>query len=168
MTGMISRRDSMKRDRRLRDGFTLIEVMITVGIVAIVGLALVSGITYGIVVQQSIKERNSAMRAAAEIIEETKRAPFFSLTPITHSRNDSTLDPVMTLDDRGTVTTEDDVVAESITLRFFNTDGSTVVTPVEDKRLVVAQARVQWRGAGRRADSPEDYQEIVLSTLLAP
>ncbi|MCB2154349.1 type II secretion system GspH family protein [bacterium] len=149
-------------------GFTLIEVMVTVGIVAIVGLAIVAGITYGVVIQQNIKERNSAMRAAAEVIEETKRTPFFSLAPITYTKNDVPLDPVVTLDDRGTVSTDDDVLAESITLRFYNTDGTAATTPINERKLVVAKARVQWRGAGRKADSPEDYQQVMITTLLAP
>lgn len=73
----------MNAHRRFPSAMTLVEVMVTVVMVAIVGLGVIAGVTYGLYSQQSLHERNGATRIAAEELEAVKRKLFHTLEPYT-------------------------------------------------------------------------------------
>ena len=142
-----------------RRGFTLIEIMITVLIVSIAGLAIISSLIFGIFMRQSIRERNGAMRVAADVIESTKKRLFAELSQ-------TTLNAIV-IDDRGTTRDSDDIRGTAV-LRLFTTDGTEVGisgSPIPtDRPMLRAEVTVTWFSPGWRGGE----QMIVLQTLLAP
>jgi hypothetical protein len=106
-------------------------------------------------VQQATRERNGALRAAADTIESTKRVLFASLQPTTQT---------VVLDDRGTAETTDDVTG-TMQILFYDTEGNPLATVPLDLSMVIVEARVSWNPAGRRSTA---VQTVSLRTLLAP
>lgn len=151
----------MKRLKRPRgNAFTLVEVLITIAIVSIAGTAIISSLIFGVYMRQSIRERNGAMRAAADVMESTKKRLFGELRQMD-------FDTIL-IDNRGTVDTSDDIMGTA-SLRFFDRSGNEVGTssvPMPmDLSLVRAEVIVEWNPPGRRSSTT---QSVVLATLLAP
>lgn len=144
---------------RPQRGFTLAEVLITSAIVSVAGLAIIAAIVDGVYFQQSIRERNGALRVAADQLESAKRELFGSLQ--------SRTEPV-TIDDRGTAQAADNVNATA-TLRFFLPNGNEVGVsgaPLpDDGSMVIVESRVEWNPAGRQSSRT---QTVVLTTTLSP
>lgn len=145
---------------RTRRGVSLVEVMITVAIVAVSGLSIVFSLMTGMHLEQSIREQNGAIRVAADTLEGSKREFFANLSSRTINN--------VVIDDRGTARTGDDVVGTA-TLRYFTADGTEVgivgsPMPLE-LEMVRVEATVTWSPAGR---GRARQQTIMLSTLLAP
>ncbi|MDK2972835.1 MAG: hypothetical protein PWP23_2590 [Candidatus Sumerlaeota bacterium] len=145
----------------LRRAFTLAEVLITVAIVAVAGLAIISSLTAGVYFQQSIREENGALRLATDVIEASKRELFRDLER-------QIINPV-TIDDRGTPETDDDVTGRA-ELRFYRIDGTEVGIPggppiPGEGTMIRVEATVRWAPAGRRHSK---VQEVTLASLLAP
>ncbi len=158
----------MKRNDRHNRGLTLVEVMITVTIVAILGLAILSTLIFGIHVKQAIRERNGASRVAADLMESTRRIPFANLSKQTFTD--------VVIDDRGTTDKTSDDVTATVNLQFFDLDENeatetwtevgTVANPVPlDRSMIKAQVSVVWQPAGRRKS---ETQTFVISSLLSP
>lgn len=147
--------------RRLRRGFTLIELMFAVAVVVIVGLAIILGLIYGIFLQQSVYERDSATRLAAEKIEEVRRRMFVTL--------EQEIDEVVIVDDRGTAATDDDITGLR-DLRFFDLAGNEVGVPggapmPDDRQMVEVRVLVTWNTRGRRS---AEEKRVEMRSLLAP
>lgn len=150
----------MIRRSNPRSAFTLIEVLITMIIVAIVGLSAIASLVFGIYIRQLRAERNGAMRVAGELLEETRKIDFRQL------REKSI--PDVPIDSRGTATTADDTRA-TVVLRFYDQFGNRVGTTLEplplDRSMVRAEAIVTWRSPGHMSDR---QQILSLNTLIAP
>jgi len=145
---------------RTRKGLTLVEVMISVVIVAISGIGIISSIAFGIYLKQSIMERNSATRVAADALEQCKRTLFLELEGYTETD--------VLIDDRGTATNEDDIEG-TLEVSYLDDEGYEVGTEYvslpDDGSMVLAKATVTWYTAGRRSSEP---QTVKLMSLLAP
>jgi type II secretory pathway pseudopilin PulG len=141
-------------------GLSLVEVMITVVIVAMVGISILSGLAYGVYVQQAIRDRNGAMRLCADEIEACKRTTFASL-----AAKDI---PNVILDDRGNTDASDDITGR-LEVRFYDLSGVVVgdgITEIPlDGSTIKAEATIYWKPAGRRN---ADDQMVTIATLLAP
>lgn len=163
---------------------TLAEVLITVVIVSMVGLAIMASIQAGIRFQQSIREENGATRAAADILDATRKE-FFSRLEYRDIDN-------VLIDSRGTEGEDDDIRGEA-ELRFFapftdgtyfDDDGNRNEVGIDasgnpaplpgELTMVIAEVAVRWNravptdtGPGFGEDGDFD-REVVLSTLLAP
>jgi type II secretory pathway pseudopilin PulG len=146
---------------RTRRGATLVETMVAVVIVAITGLAVIFGITFGVRIQQDVRERNAATRIAADTLESTKRAMFMTLQEVTTTG--------VVIDNRGTPDDASDDVVGEVRLRFEDLAGNpvgTVGTPMPlDRSMVRAFVEVEWRPAGRSTDR---IQTVTIASLLAP
>jgi len=158
---------------------TLMEVMVTVVIVSMVGLAILASIQAGVYFQQSIREENGATRAAADILDMTRKELFSSLR---YTEFDNVL-----IDNRGTARLDDNIVGEA-ELRFFapfpdgryyDSDGNRNEVGIGQPlpgglTMVLAEVSVRWSRAGiirtgqRFGEDGEFDREVVLATLLAP
>lgn len=156
---------------RPRRGLTLIEILITGVIITVCGLSIMASINSGLLFQQTIREENGAIRAAADILDRTRKELFFRL---------ETWEEEVTIDTRGTARTDDDVMG-TVRIRFYAPDQNgdyfdskgqyhrevaTPQTPIPtDLTMVIAEATVTWNRAGRMSDTP---RQIVLTTFVAP
>lgn len=158
MAGTFHRRPGAGRGGR---GTSLVEVMIAVVIVATGALAIISAIYFGIEVQQRNREYHGAVRAASDLLENTRKRFFSDLAPVT-GRD-------VTIDDRGTAGDTSDDVTGTASLRFFLLDDTEVGvsgSPIpEDLTMIRAEATITWNPAGRRSSTPRTVQ---MSTLVAP
>ena len=143
-----------------RAAFTLVEVVLTIAIVSVTGIAIIAAIAYGVQIEEQIHERNGATRVAADLLESTKKTLFQKLESKT--MND------VPIYDRGTPETTDDVKG-TVTLQFYDTAGNKVGTDANpiplDLSMLRADVRVTWNPAGRRHN---DAQTVQIQTLLAP
>lgn len=157
--------------RGLRRAMTLAEVLIAATIITVSGLSIMASIQTGILFQQSIREENGATRAAADMLDRTRRELFFRL--------ESTQQEVV-IDDRGTPRIEDDIMGTA-TIRFYAPDANGNFFDSDDQYLnevgiagspipfdlsmLMAEVTVRWNRIGRVSSTE---REAVLSTLLAP
>ncbi|MCC5875902.1 MAG: prepilin-type N-terminal cleavage/methylation domain-containing protein [Candidatus Sumerlaeia bacterium] len=151
--------NSMSKRKGFR-GFTLVEVVVAVALVSFMGVSILGALAFGAYQKQSIRERNGAMRAAADIMETVKRTHFSQLQSRTYQD--------VILDDsskRGNPIN----VTGTATLRFFTMDDEEVGitgSPIPlDLSMLRVEVEVTWRGVGR---SSRDVQSEILVTLLAP
>jgi type II secretory pathway pseudopilin PulG len=146
---------------RKNKGFTLIEVVITVALVAFMGISILGAIAFGTYQKQAIRERNGALRAASDLIESAKRSHFSTL-----ARRDL-LNVV--IDDRGSRRSQAGDVLADISMRFFLENGTEVGipgTPIPlNLSMVRAEVVVTWVPAGKGRGS---LKTETLSTLMAP
>lgn len=146
--------------RPARAAFTLVEVLITVVLVVFMSVSIMGALAFGAYQKQSIRERNGAIRVAADLMESVKRTNFAYLEAQTF--ND------VVIDDRGTATTSDNITA-TVTLRFFDEDDNevgTASTPMPlDMSMVRVEVTVTWNPVGFRSRTTESERLI---TLLAP
>lgn len=142
--------------------------MATVVLVAVLGMGIISGITYGTYSEQTIHEINGATRLAGEILEGQRRRLFhslesFSLTP------EEARERGFIIYDNGTPNHAADDTIGSVELRFFTTDGVEVgdgAAPIPlDLSMLRAEVTVRWNPAGR-GNARE--RTVRMSTLVAP
>lgn len=142
-----------------RRALTLVEVVITIAIVALSAIAILGTLSAGAYQQQSIRERNGAMRAAGDVMETTKNRLFRTLQA-------GDIDVV--IDDRGTANPGDDVRGVA-RLRLFDANGNEVGIPGSpvptDRSMLRVEVEVEWTPAGRRVAGP---RSVTLASLLAP
>lgn len=150
---------SVSKKKGLR-GFTLVEVVVAVALVSFMGVSILGALAFGAYQKQSIRERNGAMRAAADIMETVKRTHFSQLESRTFQN--------IILDDSSKRGNPRNVTGTA-TLRFFNMDDQEVGisgSPIPlDLSMLRVEVEVTWQAAGRRA---RDQQSEILVTLLAP
>jgi prepilin-type N-terminal cleavage/methylation domain-containing protein len=155
----------------LRRGFTLIEIMVTGLIITACGLSIMMSINAGIMFQQSIREENGALRAAADLLDRTRRELTFRLEP---------WEQAVVIDNRGTLTREDDLMGTA-RIRFFAPDENgdylnaagqyirevgTATDPIPmDLTMLMAEVTVTWNRIGRLSSTE---RQITLSSFLAP
>lgn len=146
--------------KRRAGGFTLIEVVVTVALVSFMGISILGALAFGAHQKQSIRERNGALRAAADVMETVKRTHFSQLRR-------ETFQGVM-LDD-GTLRGNRGRVRGDVSLRFFTTDDVEVGLPNSPVPLDLSMLRVEvevtWSPSGRNSNK-QQTERIV--TLLAP
>ncbi|MEQ8822192.1 MAG: type II secretion system protein [Sumerlaeia bacterium] len=144
-----------------QQAFTLVEALITMFIVAFIGMGVMASMMYGMYLQQSIRERNGAQRVAAETLESAKRQLFQNL--------ERQVFQDVVIDNRGTPDEASDDVTGTVSLRFYTEDGTEVgVTgrPIPlDRSMLEVRATVAWQPSGRMSSRP---QQISISTLMAP
>jgi len=149
--------------RKSPKGFTLLEVLITSAIALTVMLAVAAGLVYNQKAQELSRQRLTAQRAAAELLEEGRRHTFGNLTPI--------IDRSVLIDDRRTapanpVNSSDPALADDIyglaSLRLYRqSDGTELLTSAYAENFIMAQAQVRWTFAGRE-------RIVTLATHFAP
>lgn len=151
---MVSARQGKKR------AFTLVEVIITALLVLFMSVSIMGALAFGAYQKQAIRERNGAIRVAADLMESVKRTNFALLEA-------QTFDSVV-IDDRGTETDGDNVVGV-VTLRFFDENDNEVGTAASpmplDLSMVRVEVTVSWNPVGFRSRTTETER---LVTLLAP
>jgi len=137
---------------------TLIELIFTVVIVAISSLGTLSVLQYGITNRQAMTERNAAMRAASDILEDTKRRFYSDLAPGTFA---------VTLDSNGTPSITSDDVTGNASLSFWNLNGTQLgvgANPLPSApEIIEARVTVTWNALAYGGAS----RTQVLSTLLS-
>jgi len=147
-----------------RRGISFAEVLITVAIVAMVGIGIILSLAMGAYMQQSIRERNGAMRIATELLESSRRELFERLATSTRT---------VVIDDRGTADQGDDVRGQA-RVRFFlvgagsevEKEVGTSTKPVPlDGSALRAVVTVAWTPAGRFGGGS---REVRLSSLVSP
>jgi len=144
-------------------------MLFTVAIVAIVALAIMAGLMVGIELRQATRERRGAMRAAADMMETTRR----ELLQFLEWRSETVL-----IDDRGTPGNTSDDVTGTAYLEFYDLDGNEIGTtdnpiipPTTDEDAVLALptirvvVTVRWNPAGILGP---DERQVDLSSLRAP
>jgi type II secretory pathway pseudopilin PulG len=157
--------------RTHRKAMTLAELLIAATIITMAGLSIVASIQTGILFQQSIREENGATRAAADIIDRTRRELFFRL---------QSFDEEVVVDDRGTERTDDDILGTAV-IRFYAPDANGNYfdangqylqevgipgSPIPfDLSMLMVDVTVTWNRIGRLSNTE---REVMLSTLLAP
>lgn len=148
------------RRRRIRAGFSLIETLIAVSIVAIVGMGLIAGIIYSREIAEYDKQRMAAIAAARRYMEEHARHDPF---PEISALNDVTLDNFNTPE-------ESDDMQATVSMEIYNVNndgsrGSEITSsPTADDRVEVVVI-VEWNRAGRRSGKRVSEE---LSTYVAP
>lgn len=143
----------------------LVEVLVTVVLVAMVGMGIIASLTYGASAQQKLVEDNGAARTATESLERLKRIPMHAITPSTAA--------VRVHDNATPDDTSDDVtgtVQVQLYRAQFDADGNLDLTEVNsiapnERVLIMARATVSWRSAGRGQGNPHT---LTMETLLAP
>src|SRR5690606_17426911 len=98
---------------------TLIEVMVTVGMVAVVGLSALLAITFGLYSQQQIHERNGAARIAGEVLGEQRKVLFKDLAPAIWTPEDPRPGG-NSIYDHGTPDNDADDTMATVELKFFD------------------------------------------------
>ena len=169
---------SIMESLRNRRAFTLVEVMITVGVAAVVLLAVVAGITFSTKAQKLAREHSLAQRQAAALIEEARSQPFRLLdNQIDDPERDEDNDlktRVVLIDDRRTEDPEDNLTGIA-RLRLFREPGKSGnlqeisdatkidtgsgVETIED--YLIIQAEVTWESLG-------EERRVALLTHFAP
>lgn len=151
----------MKKDHhKTSRAMTLIEVMVTVVVVAFVGMGIMASVVYGTQAQRKVQEYNSAARIAAGELDELKRRSFYTLTkPATET---------VTIFDNGTPGDASDDVTGTVEVSLFDSKGTEVgtggVVVPTDRSMIRAEATVTWTPAGN-GETPE---VVVMESLLAP
>lgn len=150
----------MKRRWNKAGGFTLVEVLITIVIIAIVFLSVAGAMIYNSRAQKLARERSQAQREAGKLLEEARRFPFNLLNDVA---NPNLFQRTVLVDDNRTPNTSDDVMATARLRLFRRSDGVELPssTGAMGEEFIRAQAEVQWT-SGRRT------QQVILVTDFAP
>ncbi|OPZ14265.1 MAG: hypothetical protein BWZ10_01947 [candidate division BRC1 bacterium ADurb.BinA364] len=143
-----------------RAGFTLLETMIAVILVAITGLGLISAVVVSRELAELDKQRLAAISIARNVLEEqARRSPFPSLQPISD----------MTIDNFNTPETADDLNA-SLDLQLFEVEqdgsrGAELFAPPSSPQLIEVLVTIEWNRTGRRSSKRVQEQ---MSTYVYP
>ncbi len=141
------------RQRNPRTAFSLLEVVITVFIAAIMVLAIVAGIVYALQAQKMARERSMAQRQAAAILEEARRLTFGQLVPFDDR-------PVL-VDDNREPDNEDNNLMGLASLRIYRAEDRVELQQADGQDLVLVEAEVVWESRGRE-------RSVVLVAHFAP
>lgn len=139
-------------------GFTLVEVVITVAIAAVLSIATIGILTFCVRYQTLEQQRSAAVLAAQREIEQLRNRMYPSLEAQTR---DITLDANRTPDDAG------DDLSAVLELDLYHKDGSAFTAgerPSSTDRLV-AEVTVTWSPSGNM--NSRTFSESLM-TILTP
>lgn len=150
----------MKRNHERVYGFTLVEILITIVIVAIVFLSVAGAMIYNNRTQKLARERSQAQREAAKLLEEARRFPFNQLNDVAQPQ---LFQRTVLVDDNRTADQGDDVMGTARLRLFRRSDGGELPssTGARGEEFIRAQAEVEWTSARRT-------QQVILVTDFAP
>lgn len=126
---------------RRNQGFSLVEVMITIFIVAIVFLGTTSLIANNQQYNYLERERQGAQNRLAEHLEAIRATPYLYLAPYTEQ---------VTIWDYGTDADPADDTVGVVTAELFDGAGTAITKTAEDYDLVTMRLTVTWNPRGRR------------------
>jgi prepilin-type N-terminal cleavage/methylation domain-containing protein len=123
-------------NRTRRAGFTLVEVMMTVGITSGVLLCVAGGMLFNQRAQKMTREHTLAQRQAASLLEEARRTNFRDLVP--YSNHAVLIDNNRTPDDPS-----DDLMGRA-DLRIYRQTTGEELASAEGESYVSVQTIVRW------------------------
>jgi prepilin-type N-terminal cleavage/methylation domain-containing protein len=150
----------MSNQQSTDTAFTLVEVMITIVIIAVVFLSVAGAMIYNNRTQKLARERSQAQREAGMLLEEARRFPFNQLNDVAQP---NLFLRTVRVDDNRTADQADDVMGTA-RLRLFRRSDDVELpssTGALGEEFVRAQAEVEWT-SGRRT------QRVILVTDFAP
>ncbi len=124
-----------------KKAFSLVEIMITIVLTAIIFLAIISGIIYILRGKQLAREHSMAQRQAAALVEQAYRSGLNNLAPYSGV-------PVL-IDDNKTPDDPADDFMGTASLRMFNADDNSEIFTGVGYDMVIVQAMVEWTRGGK-------------------
>lgn len=140
MNACRERKPEARSRKESTEGFTLIEIMITVGVASLVIASIIAALVFNSYYSRMQELHSKAMNLAARTVEDLRRTPFNQLQGYTQD---------VVIDDNRTPDNSADDVSGVLTVEYRSKHGVPLASPPTTDDRVDVVVTVAWSGAGR-------------------